>query len=160
PPHGRPWTVPQTGDLSSLVKVDPALGTYIAFPPEVFIAQSFGTPAGTLVTGAPTPDEVVQAGYVGPEPLGLLLQLVEAPVTLPDGSMVTPARPSVDQGAFAFPRGSLLKLASFSQDVLVPAADLAALYPYLTFDPFNLGYVPVDTPDAAHCMFISNPQGV
>jgi hypothetical protein len=160
PPHGRPWTVPQTGDLSSLVTVDPVLGTYIAFPPEVFIAQSFGTPAGTLVTGAPTPDEVVQAGYIGPEPLGLLLQLVEAPVTLPDGSMVTPARPSVSQGAFAFRRGSLLKLASFSQDVLVPAANLAALYPYLTLDPFNLGYVAVDTPDAAHCMFISNPQGV
>lgn len=160
PPHGRPWTVPQTGDLSSLVQQDPVLGTYVAFPPEVFIAQSFGTPAGTLVAGAPTPDEVMQAGYVGPEPLGLLLQLVEAPVTLPDGSMFTPARPSVDQGAFALRNGTLLKLASFSQDVLVPAADLAALYPYLTLDPFNLGYVPVETADAAHCMFISNPEGV
>lgn len=160
PPHGQPWTVPMSGDLSPFVMTTPELGTFLQVPPLVFIAQSFGTPAGTLVANAPTEQEVTDAGYVGAEPLSLVLQLVEAPVQLPDGTTFMPARPSVRERAFAARNGTLLELASFSLDPLVPAADLAQLYPYLTGDARNRLYTPVVADDAAHSMFVSNPETV
>lgn len=160
PPHGRQWTQPPPSDLSMFIVNDPALGTYLQFPPQAFIAQSWGKLDGTLAANAPTLAEVEAAGYTAPEPLGLLLQLVEAPITLPDGTMVTPQRPSVREGAFRVRNGTALELASFSNDVLIPAADLAALYPYLTGDTRNRLYTPVVADDATHSMFLSNPDAV
>jgi pimeloyl-ACP methyl ester carboxylesterase len=160
PPHGQPWTQPPASDISALIVNDPELGTYLNFPPQVVMAQMFGKLDGTLASNAPSVQEVIDAGYVGNEPLGLLLQLVEAPVQLPDGSMVTLARPSVREGAFRLRNGTALELASFSQDPLVPAADLALLYPYLTGDRRNRLYTPIVGDDATHAMFIPDAEGV
>jgi pimeloyl-ACP methyl ester carboxylesterase len=160
PPHGRPWTVPPSADLSQVTVQDPVLGTYLKFPAALFIAQSFTTTSGQLASDAPTPDEVDQAGYVGPEPLLTLLQLVEAPFTLPSGAPQTLSRPSVRAGAFAANRGTQLTLAAFTEDTLVHADDLAALFPYLAGDDQTRGFVRVTAPDAVHAMFISNPRGL
>jgi pimeloyl-ACP methyl ester carboxylesterase len=158
PPHARPWTVPPSADLSQITVQDPKLGTYLDFPAAVFIAQSFTTTSGQLASNAPTPDEVDQAGYVGPEPMLTLLQLVEAPSTLPSGAPQMLPRPSVRAGAFAASHGTRLTLVAFSEDTLVHADDLAALYPYLTGDSQAGHFVRVEAPDAVHAMFISNPR--
>jgi hypothetical protein len=126
--------------------------------PEAFVAQAFSTPAGQIAADAPTPDEVKAGRYVGPEPLVTLLQLVEAPIPQPDETTVTIPRPTVDAGAFDIRHGTLLTLASFSQDVLVPPADLEKLYTYLTGDQLELFYRPVSADDAVHATYISNPE--
>ena len=160
PPHGRPWTVPASGDLTPLIVQDPELGAYLQVPPEVFIAQSFGKRDGTLATTTPSVQEVVDAGYIGPEPVSILLQLVEQTVQLPDGGSFTPARPSVREGAFRLRNGTSLELAAFEQDPLVHAEDLALLYPYLTGDTRNRLYDAVAGPDAVHSTFVSDPGAV
>ena len=43
---------------------------------------------------------------------------------------------------------------------VVPAADLADLYQYLTGGTRPRGYRPVATDDSVHSMFLSNPQGM
>jgi pimeloyl-ACP methyl ester carboxylesterase len=160
PPHGNPWTVPPSGDLSPLIMNDPERGAYLQVPPEVFIAQSFGKRDGTLATTTPSVDEVVAAGYIGPEPVNVLLQLVEQTVPLPDGGSFTPARPRVREDAFRPRNGTTLELASFSQDLLVHAEDLALLYPYLTGDDRGRSYDAVVGDDAVHGMFVADPAGV
>jgi pimeloyl-ACP methyl ester carboxylesterase len=160
PAHARPWTQPPPSDLNALITTDAALGTYLNFPPQAFLGQAFGRLDGTLAGNAPTLDEVIAAGYVAPEPLGLLLQLVEAPIQLPDDTTVVVPRPSVREGAFRLRNGTALELASFSQDPLIPAADLAALYPYLTGDTRGRLYAPIVDPDATHNYFVAAPEAV
>ena len=104
--------------------------------------------------------KVVAAGYIGPEPVNVLLQLVEQTVPLPDGGSFTPARPSVREDAFRPRNGTTLELASFSQDLLVHAEDLALLYPYLTGDDRGRLYDAVVGDDAVHSMFVADPDGV
>ena len=155
PPHGRPWS-PASGDTSPFVVNDPTLGSYLSLPPPVFVAQAFSTRAGTVATDAPTPDQAAAARYIGPEPLVTLLQLVEAPIPAGESTITIP-RPSVDEGAFSLRHGTLTTLASFSEDVLVPAADLEKLYVYLTQDQREILYRPVTADDAVHATYISNP---
>jgi pimeloyl-ACP methyl ester carboxylesterase len=156
PPHGRPWT-PASGDVTPFIVNDPTLGSYLQLTPEAFVAQAFSTTSGQIATDAPTPEEVTAGRYVGPEPLVTLLQLVESPIPQPDETTVTIPRPTVDAGAFDIRRGTLLTIASFSQDVLVPPADLEQLYTYLTGDQRELFYRPVSADDAVHATYISNP---
>ncbi|HET6334788.1 MAG TPA: alpha/beta hydrolase [Polyangiales bacterium] len=158
PPHGRPGTQPPPSDLSAFVVQDPGRGPYLALSNEVWLAQAFGTHAGRLAPNAPTPDEVSAAGYNGLEPLTVILQLLESPTVLADGSTITVPRPSVEGGAFARAKGTRLVLLSFSEDVLVPAADLVDLYGYLTRDSGADGLREIVADDAVHSMFISNPQ--
>jgi len=160
PAGGRPWTQPVTGDLSQFVVQDPAQGAYVSLPPELWLAQAFSTTAGTLVPNAPTPATVAERGYIGLEPLTTLFQLTGAPIPTPTGETITLARPTVRAGAFASTRGTRLTVVGFTEDVLVPAANLGDLYGYLTGDASNKRYVAVQTPDAVHSMFISNPTGV
>lgn len=160
PPHGRPWTQPPPSDLEPFIVQDPELGPYLALSAEAWLGGGFLTKAGTIAPNAPTPDEVESFGYNGFEPLTTLLQLVEGPITLPDGSMTTVPRPSVDAGVFAPANGTRLELISFSEDGLVPVADLANLYEYLTGDATAAGLHEVVAPDAVHSMFISNPEGM
>ncbi len=159
PPHGQPWQVP-AGDLSPFIVQDPDLGAYLQVPPELFVAQSFGRLDGTVASNAPSPQQAADAGYIGLEPLSTLLQLVELPVQLPDGGTFTPARPSVRADAFRLRNGTLLELASFEQDVLVHADDLAQLYPYLTGDERGWLYDPVAGRDAVHSTFVSDPSSL
>lgn len=158
PAHGRTWTQPPPSDLSPFMVQDATLGTYIALPPPVFIAQAFTTTLGTPATNAPTPEVVAAKGYVGKEPLVTLLQLIEAPID--PATMTVLPRPSVREGAFGAGNGTRLLLLSFSQDTLVPAADLGGLYDYLTKTTARAGYAPVVAADAVHSMYISNPAGL
>jgi len=160
PPHDRPWTQPPPADLSPFVVQDATLGAYLSLPPAVWIAQAYTTRAGMLVAGAPTPDQVVERGYSGPEALTTVLQLVESPIPLPTGGTLVIPRPSVDAGAFAPRRGTQLSVVSFAEDVLVPAADLADLYRHLTGDARGRRSFAVTTADAVHSMFLSNPAGM
>lgn len=159
PPHGRPWH-PAAGDPSAFLKTDATLGTYLQLTPEAFVAQAFSTRAGTIAPNAPTPDEVTAGRYVGPEPITTLLELVEQPIPLPDGTTTVLPRPSVREGAFGPRNGTRATIVSFSEDVLVPAADLKDLYEYLTGDTRDRLYRPVVADDAVHATYISNPEEV
>jgi pimeloyl-ACP methyl ester carboxylesterase len=159
PPHGRPWT-PAAGDVTPFLVTDPALGTYLQLTPEAFVFQAFLTKAGTVAPNAPTPAEVAAGRYVGPEPITTLLQLVEQPIPLPDETTTVIPRPTVRAGAFGPRNGTLATVVSFSEDVLVPAADLKDLYEYLTGDTRNRLYRPVTADDAVHATYISNPAEV
>lgn len=159
PPHGRPWS-PTVGDASAFIVNDPTLGSYLSLTPDAFVPQAFTTRSGQVATDAPTPAEVAAGRYVGPEPLVTLLQLIESPIPQPDETTVTIPRPSVDASAFALRHGTIATVVSFSEDILVPADDLAQLYPYLTGDQRDVLYRPVTAPDAVHAMYISNPAAV
>jgi pimeloyl-ACP methyl ester carboxylesterase len=161
PTHGQPWTRnPAGGDLSQFVVADAALGNYVALPPPVWIASAFSTTAGATAPNAPSPQQVSDANYIGVEPLTTLLQLTEATVPLPTGGTLALERPSVDSGIFSLRHGTRLTVLSFSEDVLVPAADLDDLYRYLTGDKADVLYRPITAADAVHSMFISNPAAL
>ncbi|HEX4336617.1 MAG TPA: alpha/beta fold hydrolase [Polyangiaceae bacterium] len=157
PPHGRPWS-PAVGDSTPFIVNDPTLGSYLSLPPAAFVAQALSTPAGQIVSDAPTPDEVTANHYSGPEPLTTLLQLVESPIPTGETTTTTIPRPTVNNGALSVFTGTLTTIASFSEDVLVPPADLADLYTYLTFDRRALLYRAVTADDAVHATYISNPD--
>jgi pimeloyl-ACP methyl ester carboxylesterase len=159
PAHGRPWT-PASSDPSAFIVTDATLGTYLQLTPEAFVFQAFTTKAGMVAATAPTPAEVAAGRYVGPEPITTLLELVEQPIPLPDGTTTVIPRPSVREGAFGPRNGTLATVVSFSEDVLVPAADLKDLYEYLTGDKRDRLYRPVGADDAVHATYISNPGEV
>jgi pimeloyl-ACP methyl ester carboxylesterase len=158
PPHGRPWMQSPPSDLSSAIVEDDQLGTYLSLPPELWLPGLFATPQGEFVPGTPSADETIAGAYIAPEPLTTLLQLVEQPIEIPDAGTITIPRPEVSEGAFTAQHGTLLRLVAFSQDVLVPVSDLADLYSYLSGAEDGRGYRLVDTPDAVHGMFFSNPD--
>ena len=160
PPHGEPWTVPPTGNLGPFIVIDPVLGTYLQIPAAAFVPLAFTTTTGQVASNAPTPDQVTAGRYLGPEPISTLSELVEATVALPDGGSVTLQRPTVEQGAFAPKHGTVLSLVSFSEDTLVPAADLEPLYEYLTGDSDDRRYHEVTGADAVHEMLVSDPTPI
>ena len=160
PAPGSPWVRPPTPDLSAFVVQDPALGPYVSLPPALFVAQAFSTTAGTVATDAPSADDVATYGYSAVEPLYTLFQLTDTPVPQADGSTTVLARPRVDAGVFARRHGTELWLASFSEDTLVPASNLPALYHYLTGDDRDTRYLPVVGPNAVHSSYISNPAAI
>jgi hypothetical protein len=147
---------PPSPDLSSLLVTDPVLGTYLALPPALFVAQAFSTTAGVPAPNAPTVETVTTRGYSAFEPFATLAQLVGIPLPTPAGDVTLP-RPPVSAGAFAEDNGTSLTLFSFSEDTLVPASNLGGLYSYLTGDTGQGQYVPVVTDDAVHAQYISNP---
>jgi len=160
PPHGEPWTVPPTNNLGPFIVTDPVLGTYLQIPAAAFVPLAFTTTAGQVASNAPTPDQVTAGRYLGPEPISTLSELVEASVSLPDGGSFTLQRPTVEHGAFAPTHGTVLSLVSFSEDILVPAADLEPLYEYLTGDTRDRLYHEVTAPDAVHEMLVSDPTPI
>ncbi|MEY4511751.1 MAG: hypothetical protein RLZZ450_3873 [Pseudomonadota bacterium] len=156
PAGDQPWVRPPPPDLSALLVTDPVLGTYLALPPALFVAQAFSTTAGVPAPNAPTVETVTTRGYSAFEPFATLAQLVGIPLPTPAGDVTLP-RPPVSAGAFAEDNGTSLTLFSFSEDTLVPASNLGGLYSYLTGDTGKGQYVPVVTDDAVHAQYISNP---
>lgn len=142
-----PWAPASSSNLSPFVVFTPELGAYLDIPPAL-LAQSAGfrTFAGTLVPGVP--DATTMEAYVGLEPLNVGLQL---------GGQIP--RPSAREGAFATVRGTVLSVISLSQDLLVPATFLGALYVHL-LGRQGLLYRPVVSPLAAHNMHITDPMGL
>jgi pimeloyl-ACP methyl ester carboxylesterase len=156
PGGDQPWVRPPSADVSSLLVTDPVLGTYLALPPALFIAQAFSTTAGVPAANAPSEQTVTERGYSAFEPFATLAQLVGIPLPTPAGDVTLP-RPPVRAGAFAEDMGTSLALLSFSEDTLVPAENLGGLYTYLTGDGNQEKYVTVVADDAVHAMYISNP---
>ncbi|MET0341654.1 MAG: alpha/beta hydrolase [Polyangiales bacterium] len=158
PAHGRPWTQAPAGDIGAFIKQDPALGSYLELPAPVFIAQAFTTTKGKVAPNAPTVEEVTARGYTAREPIATLMQLIEAPVALPSGGTVTLARPSVRAGAFGEASGTRITVVSFSEDTLVPAANLPDLGQHLSGT--TTAHVAVVGDDAVHSAYISTPAAV
>jgi hypothetical protein len=71
-----------------------------------------------------------------------------------------PPRPYTRQNAFSLDKGTLLLVVAFSQDAFVIPDDEAALYTYLTGAPGTYFYRFIDTPQAVHNMFITEPAKV
>jgi len=154
PAYGSVWNQGPPSDLSPFIFGQPGdtvTGQYIYIPPQyAVLGDAFATLDGSIVPNAPTAEEA--AAYTAPEPLYAVLQLV--------GYDGFPPRPYAREGAFNIMNGTLLNLISFSQDALVPQADLDELYPYLTGSTLNLFYRPVTADDACHSMLITNPKRV
>lgn len=155
PAYGVEWHQGPEADVTPFLvgdPEDPVVGQYLYIPPE-FALQSteFMTLDGTYVPNRPTLEEM--ATYTAPEPLYTLLQLVGQ-----EGFPLT--RPFAREGAFSVCKGTLLHLISFNQDLLVPQADLDALYPYLTGSIINLFYRPINKADACHSMHMTNPKEI
>jgi pimeloyl-ACP methyl ester carboxylesterase len=150
PAEGQQWTQPPPSDVTPFIVFDPVLGLYLNIPPQIFQFQSFGTPAGMLVPNAPSVAEIVENGYVGIEPLNVAIQL--ATNNIP--------RPSVRRGAFKVQNGTVVAVMGFTQDILVPAFDLPPLYDHLTASTHRALSFTIDTPDAVHSMYVSNPEGM
>jgi hypothetical protein len=147
PPQPLAWT-PPPGDLSPFIVNDPTLGLYLMLPPPVWIAVAFTTTAGQIASDAPSPDQVTAARYVGPEPLGDLVEL---------GS---PQRPTVSPGIFAPSHGTVLGVVGFSEDSVVQASFMKPLYELVTQDQGDFLYRQVTAADAVHAMMVSNPEGL
>lgn len=154
PVAGSVWNQGPPSDLTPYIMGSETgpLGQYLSLPPMLAMySTSYMTLAGEYVPNLPTIEEATS--YNAPEPLWTLSQLTGA-------SPLLPARPDAGEGAFSICKGTFLNVISFSQDVLVPAGDLDDLYAYLTSNDWGLFYRNVDTADACHGMYITNPKAV
>ncbi|MBU1171874.1 MAG: alpha/beta fold hydrolase [Proteobacteria bacterium] len=153
PAEGAEWNQGPAADLTPFIFGDPqdtVVGQYLYIPPQYAgLGSDFMNLDGITVPNVPTLEEF--AIYGAPEPIYTLLQLV--------GQFPLP-RPAAREGAFSICKGTLLNLISYSQDNLVPQADLDALYPYLTGSNCRMFYRSIDTDDACHNMQITNPKRV
>jgi pimeloyl-ACP methyl ester carboxylesterase len=150
PAGGQRFTQPPPADLTAFIVFDPAFGTFLRLSPEAArFSGGFTRPDGTLAAGTPSVEAI--AAFNGPEPLTTILQLTDQIPALP--------RPTVPMGGFARRNGTLLSVVAFSQDVLVSPDDLDDLYAFLIGGRGPLFRL-VDTPEAVHSMFISDPVGL
>ena len=133
-------------DLFTQGAPDGPYGQYIFFPPPVArTGPGFLTLAGELATNTPPVEEIA----VGAEPYNCTHQINANPDF--------PPRPFVRQGAFSTTLGTRLMVVAFSQDAFVPPADEAALYEYLTGIPGGAFFRLIETPQAVHNMYITEP---
>ena len=128
---------------------DGPFGQYVFFPPAVAqTGPGFTTLSGELAENIPPVEEIA----VGAEPLYCTNQVNANPDF--------PPRPYARQGAFSLDKGTLLMVLAFSQDAFVIPSDSEALYDYLTNAPGHLLYRLIDTPQAVHNMYITDPEAV
>lgn len=155
-PQGSPWAARDLGVGVALLApfhvVDAILGDVISIPPPFWVPLSFSRPDGTIPESAPTMEELMAMNAIGPESWDVLA----GTFGLGAGHPLI-----VSRGAFAERRGTRLDVVAFSQDILVGAADAAALMPYLSGDGCHAGrggFTLIDTPDAVHAMPASAPE--
>jgi pimeloyl-ACP methyl ester carboxylesterase len=128
---------------------DGPYGQYIFFPPPAAqTGPGFTTLSGELAENTPPVEEIV----VGTEPINCTMQVNATPDY--------PARPYAREHAFSIEKGTLLMVVAFSQDAFVIPDDEQALYNYLTGYPTNYFYRYIDTPQAVHNMYITEPDKV
>jgi pimeloyl-ACP methyl ester carboxylesterase len=124
-------------------------GRYIFFPPEAArTGPGFTTLSGELAVNTPPAEEIA----VGAEPYNTTQQVNANPDF--------PPRPFAREHAFSLDKGTLLMVVAFSQDAFVIPDDEKALYRYLTGAPGNAFYRLIDTPQAVHNMYITEPEKV
>lgn len=159
-PAAVPWYFAESGAGAAAVgqflnDEDPELGMHVAIPdaawPYLFFVDPSGSPAGN----APSAEEVTREGCNSPEPLFASLQLL---------GLDPFVRPWVDPGIFD-KTGTNLEFVAMSQDSFQAFPDQeelgqqeAALYEYLTNDYSLKRFTVVESEDAVHSMYISNPR--
>jgi pimeloyl-ACP methyl ester carboxylesterase len=158
PPQNHAWNTPledrSDAQLFPVLVSDPELGSYFAVPTPNgpgarSIAFPYTTRDGQRVAGAPSVTDALVNRYLASEPSVVTFQMVAA---LPG--------PMVSAGVLASRHGTLTSVMSFSEDIVVPAADAKGLYEYLTEDTHEKGYQTINAQDAVHNMLISNPTGI
>jgi pimeloyl-ACP methyl ester carboxylesterase len=136
---------------------DPVLGTYIKLKQRPqFILNMFRNLSGTYAPGAPM-EYLTDPSPIADESMLVLLEVLGKPPYL--------TRSMIDADIFDARHGTSLTLIAFSQDTFYTPASELATYKYLTGDPsggmFSEGrYFLVDTTDAVHAMYNSNPSAV
>ncbi|MDQ1351584.1 MAG: hydrolase protein, partial [Acidobacteriota bacterium] len=113
--------------------------------PYIFFSNLSGIPA----SGAPTPQEVDENGYNCPEPLYVALNLTG---TQPF------ERPVVDADIFKIKNGTLLRVATYDQDILIRPEENQALYIYLTGDQDASGVTVLNGDETVHDLHLSDPE--
>jgi len=124
-------------------------GQYVYFPPAAAqTGPGFTTLSGELAENTPPVEDIV----VGAEPINCTMQINANPDY--------PSRPYAREHAFSIDKGTLLMVVAFSQDAFVIPDDEQALYTYLTGYSTNYFYRYIDTPQAVHNMYITEPDKV
>lgn len=153
PPKDLPWYALESGMVAQLignyVTSDAVLGPIVFFPatdwPYIFFSNLSGIPA----SGTPTPQEVEENGYNCPEPLYVALNL----------SGTQPfERPVVDAGIFKIENGTLLRVATYEQDILIRPEENQALYIHLTGDQDPSGVTVVNGGETVHDLHLADPE--
>ena len=136
-------------DLFTQGTDDGPFGRYIFFPQAAAqTGPGFTTLAGELADNTPPVSEIA----VGAEAYNVTHQINATPDF--------PSRPFTRERAFSLGKGTLLTVVAFSQDAFVIPADQEALYEYLTGLPAGYFYRFIDTPQAVHNMYITEPDVV
>ena len=135
---------------------DPVLGTYINLIPQFIMNMWFRNLAGAYVPGAPL-EYFTDPSPIANESMMVLLEIFGRP---PFSS-----RPMIDWGIFNPGRGLSLSIIAFSQDAFYTPEGQFSTYAYLTGDPTGglyagRRYYLVDTSDAVHGMYYSNPAAL
>jgi hypothetical protein len=152
-PAAVPWHFAESGAGAEAVGQfvyadDPELGAHVAIPDAAWPFLFFVNPE-TNTMAADAPFETVETeGYNGPEPLYASLQLL---------GLDPFARPEVERGIFD-ETGTKLEYVAMSRDVFQSVDEQDALYEYLTNDSSLKNFAVVDSEDAVHSMYISNPR--
>ena len=158
-PAAVPWVFAESGAGeiavgSFVVKDDEELGTHVAIPDAYWLGLFFVVNPGAnpedLTVAANAPFEaVVTEGYNSPEPFIASLQLVGS-------ELYAIPRPEVDRTSA--PAGTKLECVAMSRDGFQTVSEQEALYEYLTNDSRLTKFAAVDSDDAVHSMYISNPR--
>ena len=152
-PAQVPWFFAESGAGATAVgpfiePTDEDLGPHLAIPdwiwPNLFFAANNGTIPG-LPANAPTEEDVTAENYNSPEPYVASIQLVGI------------NRPMVDRGIFDN-TGTKLACVAMSLDGFVSASEQEVLYEYLSNDSDMNKFAVVESEDAVHSMYISNPR--
>ncbi|MCG8455779.1 MAG: alpha/beta fold hydrolase [Holophagales bacterium] len=154
-PQEVPWAFVDSGAagpvIGAFIVQDPVLGSIMQISADVWPAFFFTNLAGEVVAGAPTPQEIVDLGYVAPgEPEGVIAQLLGLPPFA--------ARPSVD--AAIFDDDTRLRVVAYDNDGFILLDESQGLYTHLTGDESLDCFVPVLGPDKTHATQITNPQSL
>ncbi|MEM9555673.1 MAG: alpha/beta fold hydrolase [Acidobacteriota bacterium] len=154
-PREVPWAFVDSGAagpvIGSFIVDDPQLGAIMRIPAEAWPAFFFTNLAGELVDGAPTPQEIVDRGYVAPgEPELVIAQLLGLPPFA--------ARPSVDAGVFD--DDTRLRVVAYDNDGFILLGESQGLYIHLTGDASLACFVGVLGPGTTHGTQVSDPSAL
>jgi enterochelin esterase-like enzyme len=141
----------------------PEYGTILNLPPVAWVFSLFTNtccyfPPNT-VPGAPTPAEASASGYIGIEPVPLLLQATGTPIPPP---LPYPAKSRIaaNPGIFMVQNGVQLTIIADEFDRMMSPAEETNLYLYLTNDATLANMKTVLGEETCHDTHISDPHAV
>lgn len=129
--------------LSTFKSDSSTLGPIVETNPYVFLALFFGG-----VPGSPSPDDVINLGYLSAESFTA------------SSDAVGPVRPAVRAGAFATAHGSTLRVIAEGLDGFNPVPVEQGMYEFLTGDMNDSGFAVSADPTAVHDQYIANPAAL